>query len=588
MFFKRSRPGAGAPAIQPTVAEAFLGGIRPKKRYPEWHVANGRAALTFPAGSDAARQWLQRQRSGLWMILAEPLTPFRGGAYSDHRLRDTGFCAVRIPHTDGAENRARAYKPAPQGIVATRTHLYLLWRMPGRGGLVSLEAAKACAEHAAKALGGEDIGYKFPLPGTMHDGGFATALRADPAGTSTLTAFEPGPEEEDVAHLGQVQAGETKWVWPGVFPAGFALLGGEAGLRKTQAAISMQACIATGGYWPGDPEGRRAELGCCMIYASEDDVATVLKNRVLAAVSMFVDELIARGDVPARERAKQIDAAVNRFYASNDPIKLPDDQRKIEKHAAGMRRKTGLPVRMLFLDPMRNFYTGSDTSRTVVMEALNPLKDWSVREGIVSIGIRHPVKERNESNAQAMISGSSAEIETARATYFFFQAPTPGAAWMLWTKGNYHAPAEKTGFETIVEDFITPEGFRTSRVRWRAHRINLTANDYLAGEAPGLEPPTGRPGGRRGGDNNGGSSSGGPRLQITGASGEDPTAGQPKAERGDAEAWVKLFLEVGDSIDKAALIRLGATRNPPITRWALSRLRSKGIFDGNETWTRVR
>lgn len=555
MFFKRpGSPPSGGPTIQPLIAETFLSSIMPRQRYQHWHVANARAALTFPSGSPSLRQWLTQQRTGLFAIIAEPLTPFGGGAYSEHRLRDAGFCAIRIQNSDGAEAKARAHRPAPQAIVSTKAFLYLLWRLPGRGGLVPLDAAKTCADLAAKALRGENIGYRFPLPGTMHDGALATPLLADPAGLSMLTAFEPSKEEEDVRPLGAVERKDTPWVWRGVFPAGFALLGGEAGLRKTQAAISLGACITSEGYWPASRT--RAAPGCAMIFASEDEVASVIKNRVLAAIAMYVDELIERGAARRSERGALTEQSEHRWYASNAALKLPDDHHKIERAAASMKKQTGLPVLMTIFDPLARYY--ANQHREGVRAALDPLKDWALSEGGVVIGIRHPNKERNETNIQSMISGSSAEMETARSTYFFFHAPTDGHAWMLWAKGNYHAPREKAGFETTVEDWTTPEGFATSRVRWLDNRIELTANAYLDGQTPRLAPPGGR--------NGGGASGGGPRLLLTGAK-----------DKVDAEEWVRRVLAGGARIRTNVLEELAASKG--IDRNKLYRLRHAGVLD---------
>ena len=537
----------------------------PPRRYAQWHVANARTALTFPAGNPAVDSWLNQQRGGLWVILADPVTPFEGSAYAERVLRDAAFCAVRIPSGKGSEDKARAFKPAAHGLIETGSHIYLLWRIASQSGRTALDAAKKAANMAAEQLGGENAGYKIPLPGTTHDGAMARMLLANPTGQSTLTSFEPRQSEEAVASLGQIKTEDTKWVWPGVFPAGFALMVGAAGLRKTQAAISAGACIATGGYWPASQT--RAAPGCVMIFASEDHIASVIKNRTVAAVSMFVDDMIARGDTRPGDRQKSIDQAVDRFFATNEVPRLPSEQHKIERWAAAMTKKHGLPVKMSIFDPIAHFYEKQSTEG--VREALDPLKDWAVAQGGVAIGIRHPKKGGGET-IQDLVSGSMAEMQTVRAAYCFF--PTldgqNNEAWMLWSKGNYHAPADKLGFETTVEDWTTPEGFRTSRVRWHDRRIPLTADEYLDGQTPRLPPP--------GGGRNG--NGGGPRLLL----------GSPDAEltnegKVDAEQWVRDILQGGAEITPAALRKLAAKEG--ISRQAIWRLRQKGILDGQDRWS---
>ena len=576
MFFSKPPAPAGSPAIFPGVAAAFARHMMPPRRYSHWHLANSRAAITFQADSDIAKRWLTQQRSGLWLILADPIVPFEGGAYAERVLRDAAFCAVRIPNGPGAEDKARTFKPAAQGLVETGAYLYLLWRLASQTGRTAIDAARKAAEMAAAALGGEIAGFKFPLPGTMHDGAMARMLLANPAGLTTLTAFEAKRAADEVTSLGKMQTKDTKWVWPGVLPAGFALMVGAAGLRKTQAAISIGACIATGGYWPAS--NQRAEPGCVMILASEDDVESVIKCRVLAACSMYVDELVARGALRASERDKTVETAIHRWFATNEVPKLPSGQSQLERWAASMQRQTSLPVKLSIFDPIAHFYESQSTEG--VRAGLDPLKDWATASGSVAIGIRHPKKNGGGTETiQDLVSGSMAEMQTVRAAYAFFPAldGQSDEAWMLWAKGNYHAPEQKQGFETIVEDWWTPEGFRTSRVRWLPRRIHLTADEYLDGQTPRLAPP--------GGGRNGNGGQNGPQRLLGGPAGDSDTNGASTAKRGDAERWVRSFMRPGQSIDPKILRDLAAQQTPPLSRQAIYRLRWNGMFDGDELWT---
>jgi hypothetical protein len=149
---------------------------------------------------------------------------------------------------------------------------------------------------------------------------------------------------------------------------------------------------------------------------------------------------------------------------------------------------------------------------------------------------------------------------------------------MLWAKGNYHAPEQKQGFETIVEDWWTPEGFRTSRVRWLPRRIHLTADEYLDGQTPRLAPP--------GGGRNGNGGQNGPQRLLGGSTDDGGNGGASAAKRGDAERWVRSFMRAGQSIDPKILRDLAAQQSPSISRQSIYRLRYNGMFDGNDDlWT---
>jgi hypothetical protein len=230
-----------------------------------------------------------------------------------------------------------------------------------------------------------------------------------------------------------------------------------------------------------------------------------------------------------------------------------------------MEQKHGVPVRFAIFDPLARYLPSGSPELT--RQALDPLKDWANAGRRAVCGIRHPLKDGGETNVQKMISGSMAEMQTARAGYFIFPAPGgDGAkAWMLWGKGNYHAPDEKLGFETGVETWVNPDGIKSSRVTWASKRIDVTANGFLAGDAPVVV---------RGGKNgDGGKKRNDDALMLS------PPIAPARRQGESVEAWVRRVLAGGKRVPAKVLQAWGESVSPRVPRKALFELRQRGVLD---------
>src|SRR5262245_4011270 len=107
----------------------------------------------------------------------------------------------------------------------------------------------------------------------------------DPESTSRKprhrAANDNGPTTLNVRSAAEITPKPIDWLWPGVLPKAFCLIGGDPGVGKSQATASIAAIVTTGREWPASCE--RATVGNVIMLATEDSPEYSIVPRLMAA-----------------------------------------------------------------------------------------------------------------------------------------------------------------------------------------------------------------------------------------------------------------------------------------------------------------
>ena len=150
----------------------FLTRLAPPHKTERWRLALGRKVIDFQPASDEAYGWLARNirsSAGCNVVL-------KG-------LQTSRHIAVEAR----AANRLAVFPAKPAAIVKAAGTTSMLWRL-----LNPVDASKASelARNAARAIGGVDLDFLFPLPGSIRHGRpVAIAKKFDATAISTVTQF---------------------------------------------------------------------------------------------------------------------------------------------------------------------------------------------------------------------------------------------------------------------------------------------------------------------------------------------------------------------------------------------------------------
>ncbi|WP_170937161.1 MULTISPECIES: AAA family ATPase [Rhodomicrobium] len=265
--------------------------------------------------------------------------------------------------------------------------------------------AKALSAQLARDIGGRPaVDEPIPLPGTILYKTVGAPLvqrfpvQMMPALPTAYTIrdgelvdLRTRAAESPFLRAEEVEAKPLEWLWPGFIPIGaLTLLGGAAGMGKSQAAISLAAALSSGGSWP---TGERAEKGSALVLEAEDDVARTVTPRLMAA------------------------GAVLRRVGLGKALDLTQSLELLEAEA---KRRGDL--RLVVLSPIRKFFGDAELHGNLgVRAALDPILAWAERRRVAILGIAHPPKDKEHKEAFA---GSTAFLELARAAYSVI--PDPG------------------------------------------------------------------------------------------------------------------------------------------------------------------
>lgn len=388
----------------------------------------------------AMQQWIKGKQIEGQAVQFLPPEPAEGG----HR-----YLIARLPL--GAS--PAALRPPPQYVIVS-DDFTCMWRL-----VEPVERAKA--ERMIAGIIGDQgksaIGEPVPLPGTMvirHNGrGLAQRFAAALMPPLKIAAYHfhgdrlavnASPEAPLTVDASAIDAAPMTWLWPNVIPAGaLTLLGGAAGMGKSQVAIGIAAAVSSGHPWP---TGEQSERGSALVLEAEDDLSRTVKPRLIAA----------GGDPRRVGLAKSID--------------LRDGPAAFE--AEHQRRGD---LRLIVLSPIRKFIgDGEHYGNTGVRNILSPILDWAEEKQVAILGICHPPK--NQQNKEAF-AGSAAFLEVARAAYSVLtddeskeRIVKRRPRILVTAKGNLGPDNLRLNYR--IDGMKTAEGIETSRVVWLGDLLN--------------------------------------------------------------------------------------------------------------------
>lgn len=326
----------------------------------------------------------------------------------------------------------------------------VLWRLAAP---VPRDVAEGLSAQLAEPFGGKPaIGHAVPMPGTFWRGkaGPIMPVIAIPHGQPAPYVVEGGqlvtaaslsaPADDPFQDASMVTAEAIDWLWPRMIPTGaVTLLGGAPGMGKSQTAIAIAATVSTGRAWPcGAPGG----MGSALVLETEDDPASVIKPRLMAA-GADLRKIGIGGRLDLSASVAQLEAQRQR---------RPD-------------------LRLVVLSPIREFFgEGTEAKGNLALrEALKPLLAWARAHKVAVLGVAHPPKGKEEKEAFA---GSAAFLEVARAAYSVIPDPDDDnpitkqrRRILVAAKGNL-SPDNVTLPYRIEGAAV--DGIETSRVVWGA------------------------------------------------------------------------------------------------------------------------
>lgn len=339
--------------------------------------------------------------------------------------------------------------PFPPSIHVMAGDYVLIWRLSRPIGEVELDRL---TRSMAKQIGGEPAGISVPLPGTIRHVPFGVGmvskmpvqmLPPSPHSYSWADGRMCRPAATVAVAASPFQAADTvtqkpiEWLWPAVIPAGaLTLLGGSPGMGKSQAAISIAAHVSRGREWPG---GGKGTLGSALVLEAEDDIASVVTPRLVAAGA----------DLRRVGVGKAVDL-------SGGPELLEAE-----------RQRRG-DLKLVVLSPVRKFIGEAEKHGNLgVRQALDPLLTWAEQHGVAVLGIAHPPKSAENKEAFA---GSGAFLEIARAAYSVLadpesQEPIIKRRPRLLVSAKSNLSADDVRLSYRIEDATAGE-LAVSRIVW--------------------------------------------------------------------------------------------------------------------------
>jgi AAA domain len=178
-------------------------------------------------------------------------------------------------------------------------------------------------------------------------------------------AAKKKPEPLSLIGLADLAVRDVDWLDKGYVPEReLTIVQGHGGVGKGPWTIGLAADVTRG----KTPDGRP---GAVLFAAAEDDPGSVVKPRLLAAGAdmSLVDQI--------------------------EEITLPDDLERLEATIVEYALATGVPVRLVVLDPILSHLSGKVDSYKdhEVKRALKPLVSLLNRTGTTGIGVHHLTKD---------------------------------------------------------------------------------------------------------------------------------------------------------------------------------------------------
>ena len=224
--------------------------------------------------------------------------------------------------------------------------------------------------------------------------------------TSPWKRSDPRSRSPNLINPAELEEKEVTWLWPNKIPAGaISMLVGPQGLGKTFLSVYMASVITRGGTWA---DGTPCERGSVIFFYGEDDIQRVYKPRFRANGVNQADTRILDGI-----KTFKGDTEINEVLSIKCVDMIRDAIHKTEE-------ATGLPVRLVVIDPISNYWHGvKENDNAEVRAALKPIQRLAEETGVAFLLISHVGKTDRDSSTQKVL-GSTALTAVARAVWMVY------------------------------------------------------------------------------------------------------------------------------------------------------------------------
>jgi len=258
----------------------------------------------------------------------------------------------------------------------------------------------------------------------------------------------------------EIKSRQIHWLWPGKLARGkVAILAGHPGLGKSQLTASLAAIVTTGGRWPVDRAA--CEQGNVIFFSAEDDAEDTIRPRLEAAGAdlekVFILDAVMEDD-GTRPRV---------FNMAKD---LPRLGTMLE-HIGN--------VALIVVDPITAYLGGTDSHKNAdVRSLLSQLADLAASYDVAVVCVSH-LNKGGSGDALMRVTGSLAFVAAARAAFLIVRDKDDKHRRLFLPIKN-NIGKDESGLAFSVESHSLVDGIETSRVRWEAEAVTISADEAIA------------------------------------------------------------------------------------------------------------
>ena len=249
----------------------------------------------------------------------------------------------------------------------------------------------------------------------LFDEAESVKTESTPAESSQNTPSKRSRHSKRIARPILIRASEVvekaiAWLWENKIPLGMlSLIAGLAGVGKSFLTVFMTAVITNGWKWP---DGTPSEQGSVLFFYGEEGIADTYKKRFRANGADQSKIVFLDGVELVNDNDECSEAGIT--------LQMVD---VIERAIHDTAEKTGLPVKMVVIDPISNYWGDKkENSNAEVRSVLKPLQHLAEKTGVAFVLIQH-VGKADKEHAQQKVLGSTGIVAACRSVWGVFIDP---------------------------------------------------------------------------------------------------------------------------------------------------------------------
>lgn len=239
--------------------------------------------------------------------------------------------------------------------------------------------------------------------------------------------------------LSDVVEKPLNWLWYNKIPYGcLSLIAGLAGVCKSFFTIYMADCVTNGVPWA---DGHPCEEGTVLFFYGEDTLDANKKRCRVNGVN--------------QERVVFLNGA-KAFGKDKDDYEIDvnlQDVELIDQAMSDAANKTGLPVKLVVIDPISNYWGKvSENSNAGVRSVLHPLQKLAESTGAAFVLVQHLGKS-TKANAQQRVLGSTGITAACRTVWGVYRDPRDEDRRLFaFIKGNCGYDHTAVAYQVVAPD----------------------------------------------------------------------------------------------------------------------------------------